>query len=104
MMDKSYRIMKLKSGEEIITQIKGEVKDKFILFRPMLFQTKYMIDGYGRQKEVITLKNWLEFTEQIQTKIPKDFIGRWSIRNFRKSEICKRKRNRNEFQSNGQNG
>ena len=74
-MDKSYRIMKLKSGEEIITQIKGEVKGKFILFRPMLFQTKYMIDGYGRQKEVITLKNWLEFTEQIQTKIPKDFIA-----------------------------
>jgi len=74
-MDKSYRIMKLKSGEEIITQIKGEVKGKFILFRPMLFETKYMIDGFGRQKEIITLKNWLEFTEQIQTKIPKDFIA-----------------------------
>jgi hypothetical protein len=71
----SYRILKLKSGEEIITSIKGQSSDKFVLERPMIFKTTIVPDIFGRQKEITVLKNWLSFTNEIQTKIPQDYVA-----------------------------
>jgi len=80
MKDTEYRILKLRSGEEIIAKICGQTKDKMILERPMIFMTKFMIDPYsGRQRELTTLKNWLSNTKEIQAKIPKDFIATFLI-------------------------
>lgn len=71
-----YRILKLKSGEDIITRIKGQDKNKLILERPMSFVTRIIMDPYtGRQKELTILKNWIPYTNEIQTKIPKDYIA-----------------------------
>lgn len=70
-----YKILKLKSGEEIITKILGQQKGKFILERPMIFKTLHMMDGLGRQKEITVLKDWLQFTDEITTNIPKDYIA-----------------------------
>jgi hypothetical protein len=70
-----YKILKLKSGEEIITKILGQQKGKFILERPMIFKTLHMMDGLGRQKEITVLKDWLQFTDEITINIPKDYIA-----------------------------
>lgn len=74
-MHSAYRILKLKSGEEIITRILSQQKGKFVLERPMIFKTIVMMDGHGRQKEITVLKDWLQFTDQITTDIPKDYIA-----------------------------
>jgi hypothetical protein len=75
-MNTPYKILKLRSGEEIIAKISGQTKDKMILERPMIFMTKFIIDPYsGKQRELTTLKNWLSNTNEIQTKIPKDYVA-----------------------------
>jgi|SaaInlV_165m_DNA_1040744.scaffolds.fasta_scaffold04165_1 hypothetical protein len=74
-MEKSYRILKLRSGEELIAEIQGEANNKLILSRPMIFKSLIIPDPFGRQKEITILKNWLSHTNEIQTKIPKDFIA-----------------------------
>ena len=74
-MKTPYRILKLRSGEEIIARIRGEKQGKLILERPMIFKTVMVASPYGTQKEITILKNWLSFTNAIETKIPKDFIA-----------------------------
>ena len=79
-MKTPYRILKLRSGEEIIAKLKGEQKGKIILERPMIFMTKLVMDPYsGRQRELTILRNWLSHTTEIQTKIPKDYIATYLI-------------------------
>ena len=74
-MKNSYRILKLRSGEELIAELSGESNNKLILERPMIFKSIVIPDPFGRQKEITILKNWLSHTNEIQTKIPKDFIA-----------------------------
>ena len=71
----SYRILKLRSGEQLITAIKGQSGSKYVLERPMIFKTMSVYDAFGQQKEVTVLKDWLSFTNEIQTKIPKDHVA-----------------------------
>ena len=71
----SYRILKLRSGEQLITAIKGQSGNKYVLERPMIFKTMSVYDAFGHQKEVTVLKDWLSFTNEIQTKIPKDHVA-----------------------------
>mgnify|MGYP003631626673 CR=1 FL=1 len=79
-MKTPYRILKLRSGEEIIAKIASQTKDKLVIERPMIFMTRIMIDPYnGKQKELTVLKDWLSNTNEIQTKIPKDFIATFLI-------------------------
>ncbi len=75
-MKTPYRILKLRSGEQLITRIRGEEKGKLILERPMIFMTRTIMDPYmGRQRDLTVLKNWLSHTDEIHTKIPKDYIA-----------------------------
>ena len=74
-MKTPYRILKLRSGEELIAKIRGESKGKLILERPMIFKTILLSSNYGTQKEITVLKNWLSLSNDIETKIPKDFVA-----------------------------
>jgi hypothetical protein len=67
--------MKLRSGEEIIAKINGQTKDKMIIERPMTFLKRYVQDPYGKERELTVLKNWMSYTNEIITKIPKDYIA-----------------------------
>ena len=79
-MKTPYRILKLKSGEQLIAKLKGEQKGKLIIERPMIFMTRLMMDPHsGRQRELTILKNWLSHTNQIETSIPKDYIATYLI-------------------------
>lgn len=73
-MNSSYRILKLKSGEQLIASITGSNKDNLVVFRPMIFKNTIITDMTGRQREITVLRNWLAYTNHIETKIPKDFI------------------------------
>lgn len=70
-----YKILKLRSGEELIAKICGESNGKLILERPMIFKTVLLSSPSGRQREITVLKNWLSLSNAIETKIPKDFIA-----------------------------
>ena len=74
-MASEYRILKLKSGEEIIAKIVGQDKDRMVIQRPYLFKTSTMMDPLGRQREITVLRNWLKHTNQVQFKVPKDHIA-----------------------------
>ena len=79
-MKTPYRILKLKSGEQIIARLKGEERGKVIIERPMVFMTRFIMDPYsGRQRELTVLKNWLAHTNEIETRLPKDYIATYLI-------------------------
>lgn len=69
-----YRIMKLRSGEEIITRIVGSTKEKLTLDRPMCFRSVMIQDFYGTPKEILVLKNWIPLSLENRIDIPKDSV------------------------------
>jgi hypothetical protein len=75
MKTNSYRILKLRSGEELIAKIMGEKNNKLIIERPMVFKSSMMTDPFGRTREMTILKNWLLYATHEQTSIPKDFVA-----------------------------
>lgn len=72
-MKTSYRIIKLSSGEEIIGNIKGREKDKILIDRPMIFKTQTM-NNLISQKEVVFLRDWMTYTNDIEAKIKESHI------------------------------
>ena len=72
-MKSSYRIMKLKGGEEIIASMRGQSGNKFVLERPMIFEQTIVSGPFG-EKEITTLNNWIKLSDEITTKIPKDYV------------------------------
>jgi len=73
-MKTSYRIIKLSSGEEIIGNIKGREKDKILIDRPMIFKTQTMMNTMVSQKEVVFLRDWMSYTNDVQAKIKESHI------------------------------
>jgi hypothetical protein len=69
-----YRIMKLRSGEEIITRIVNSSKDKLTVERPMCFRSLMIQDYYGTPKEILVMKNWIPLSVENRIEIPKDSI------------------------------
>tara|TARA_R110002012_G_scaffold151302_1_gene311206 strand:+ start:1258 stop:2052 length:795 start_codon:yes stop_codon:yes gene_type:complete len=74
-MEDKYKILKLKSGEELIAAIVGSTKGKMILDRPMVFKTSFHLDGTGRKRELTFLRDWLQNTTDIRVEIPRDHIA-----------------------------
>ena len=75
MKNNSYRILKLKSGEELITKITSSKSNKIIIEKPMIFKSTTVSDGYGKAKEITVLKDWLLYADSKKTSIPKDFVA-----------------------------
>jgi arsenate reductase-like glutaredoxin family protein len=86
-MTNKYKILKLKSGEEIIARIVGSNKNKMILERPMIFKTTFQVDGYGRKREITFLRDWLQNTNDIKIQIPKDYIASFLAPNVEVSKL-----------------
>jgi hypothetical protein len=74
-MTQIFRVIKLRSGEELIAEIAGSENGKVTLSKPMIFKTISIPDSYGNIKEGVILKNWLSFGKQSETTIPTDFIA-----------------------------
>ena len=74
-MEQIYKVIKLRSGEELIAEIASSENDKVTLLKPMVFKSIVLPDPMGMPKEGIVLKNWLAFGNQTETTIPSDFIA-----------------------------
>ena len=70
-----YKIIKLKSGEELIARVTRTRDGQYKLHRPMVFKTMVSQDLFGGMKEIFMLKNWLILSTDKQTVIPKDSIN-----------------------------
>jgi hypothetical protein len=74
-MDLDYKIFKLKSGEEIIGLIDSQDDMTVKISRPMVVKSVLMVDKSGYPKEVMIMRNWLELTNELDVKLPKDHIA-----------------------------
>lgn len=74
-MAEEYKVIKLKSGEELIAEISETTSDKITLCKPMIFKTIVVSDMNGVPKEGVVLKNWLAYGTQTETTIPSDFVA-----------------------------
>jgi len=68
-MNRSYKIFKLISGEEIICSVINRNNGSFTVVQPMIFKTLVTLDPLGFEKEITFLKDWLTYSENKSTKI-----------------------------------
>ena len=72
----NYRIMKLRSGETVISQITSSTKETLTFHRPMELHFPQFIDPMGGvQKGVPHFKNWLAGTNTNDITIPKNHVA-----------------------------
>jgi hypothetical protein len=74
MSNNNFRVLKLRSGENIMGKLVDSNKKTIKIDNPMEVKQLHHIDGYGRKVESIVLSEWLRFTEQNDFAIQKDFI------------------------------
>lgn len=74
-MKSTYKIIKMKSGEELIAGVTRTRDGKYKLQRPMIFKSMVTQDFFGGMKEIFMLKNWLILSTDKQTIIPQDSIN-----------------------------
>jgi len=70
-----YRILKLRSGDDIITRIKGKAGGKLLIERPMQMKVTTQITQAGMRRDVLILRDWLDHTNESDTKIPEDWVA-----------------------------
>lgn len=71
-----YRILKLRSGESIITRIVAKKNGKFTVENPMLMKITSLTDPFsGYRRDILTLSNWLEYTQSKNAIIPEDWVA-----------------------------
>ena len=70
-----YRILKLRSGDDIITRIKGKSGGKLLIERPMQMKVTTQITPAGMRRDVLILRDWLDHTNESDTKIPEDWVA-----------------------------
>lgn len=72
---KNYKIVKLKSGEDIIGTVRVGKDENVKIYRPMVFKTMVQSDLFGGMKELFMLKNWLLLSDDKVAIIKKDAIN-----------------------------
>ena len=78
-MASAYRILKLNTGEEIITRIQKRQKGKVYMESPMSFRTVLMSDPMtGMQREITMLKDWVSYSSDNFVKIPENIVISYS--------------------------
>ena len=71
----SNKILKLKSGEELIANVVKKENDLLFLNFPMVFKTLVIPDPYsGMQKEITVLRDWISYGNENEISIPSDYI------------------------------
>ena len=71
---KTYKILKLKSGEDIIGTVRLTKDGNVKIHRPMVFKTAMSQDFFGSVKEYFMLKNWLVMSSDTYAILSKDSI------------------------------
>jgi hypothetical protein len=100
-MNSSYRVLKLRSGEEIIAQVKGRDENKIVLQNPMIFKSTTQVNNLGQTHEITFLKDWLATSSIKTTKIPENAILTWLVPSndiLRLYDIERKTKTRSTFQ------
>lgn len=74
MAETGHKIIKLKSGETLVAQVKENTKSHIGVFRPMEIKYMHLVDMLGRKQETMILVDWLKSTVENSFKIEKEFI------------------------------
>ena len=74
MAETGHKIIKLKSGETLVAQVKENSKSHIGVFRPMEIKYMHLVDMLGRKQETMILVDWLKSTVENSFKIEKEFI------------------------------
>jgi hypothetical protein len=75
MKQNKYKILKLRSGENIICSITKDMNGKFLIEQPFDMETMIMVDKFGMPRhEKLILKNWMNYSKDKRVTIPKDYI------------------------------
>jgi hypothetical protein len=72
---KKYKILKLKSGEDIIGTVKISRDGNIKIHRPMIFKSMVQPDIFGGMKEYFILKDWLLLSNDKIAVISKESIN-----------------------------
>lgn len=71
----NLRLLKLRSGEEVLTQIIGKKRGKVVVSRPLKINSSIVADPYsGVKRNMVFMNDWLGSSNEIQADIPTDFI------------------------------
>jgi len=74
-MSKSpFRLLKLRSGEDVVAKMVNNRKDSILIDRPMVMKVMHYVDNMGGKRESIVLYDWLKATDQNRIMIPKNHI------------------------------
>ena len=65
----------MKSGEDIIADVRKTKDGKLRLHRPMVFKTMVSPDMFGGMREIFMLKNWLILSSEVKTNISLDSVN-----------------------------
>lgn len=69
------RVLKLRSGEEIIGIVSAKPRGKITMSRPMKINASIMTDPFtGLKKTVVFFSDWLDGATELEVDIPTDFI------------------------------
>ena len=72
---KKYKIIKLKSGEDIIGTVRISKDQNVKIFKPMIFKSVVQADLFGGMKELVILKDWLLLSNDKFAVIKSDAIN-----------------------------
>jgi len=72
---KKYKIIKLKSGEDIIGTVRIGKDETVKVYSPMVFKSMVQTDLFGGVKELFMLKDWLMLSDNKIATIKKDAIN-----------------------------
>lgn len=72
---KHYKILKLKSGEDLVGLIRASKDGMIKIYRPMVMKSMVSQDIFGYMKEVFILKNWLTLSDDRIAVISKDSVN-----------------------------
>ena len=70
----NIKIFRLRSGEELISEILEENKSSFKIQNPMIFKTDLVPGPMGGAYDMTVLKDWLVNTTSKNTSLPKNHI------------------------------
>jgi len=72
---KAYKILKLKSGEDLIGTVRLSKDGSIKIHRPMIFKSMVQQDMFGGVREIFMLKDWLVLSEDKVAALSKDSIN-----------------------------
>jgi len=76
MAKSKYRILRLRSGEDIIGQITGKKAGKLVVFRPMAMKVQTLFnEATSEKKDVVLFRDWLKSATQNTVNIPEDHVA-----------------------------